>query len=132
MNNKKEGEYYSQMVRRYKNEYGGENLQKFCIKEKVSYTKMLHCLRNESYRKPQPKYEMQVEGSGLRPLVVDSPIQEDQPMLAEQKTKAYKQRHRTDVSRADFSLPSWLRLSLHGCDVSSLVSIIKEMGRVEC
>ena len=53
MNNKKEGEYYSQMVRRYKNEYGGENLQEFCIKEKVSYTKMLHCLRNESYRKPQ-------------------------------------------------------------------------------
>jgi len=25
------------MVRRYKNEYGGENLQEFCIKEKVSY-----------------------------------------------------------------------------------------------
>ena len=30
---KKEGEYYSQMVRRYKNEYGGKNLQEFCIKE---------------------------------------------------------------------------------------------------
>ena len=70
MNNKKEGEYYSQMVRRYKNEYGGENLQEFCIKEKVSYTKMLHCLRNESYRRSQqPK--AQVEDPGLRPLVVD-------------------------------------------------------------
>ena len=51
MNTKKEGEYYSQMVRRYKNEYGGENLQEFCIKEKVSYTKMLHCLRRDSYQK---------------------------------------------------------------------------------
>jgi len=49
MNTKKEGEYYSQMVRRYKNEYGGENLQEFCIKEKVSYTKMLHCLSWESF-----------------------------------------------------------------------------------
>ena len=53
MNNKKEGEYYSQMVRRFRNEYGGENLQDFFIKEKVSYTKMLHCLRSDSYRKPQ-------------------------------------------------------------------------------
>ena len=59
MNNKKEGEYYSQMVRRYKNEYGGKNLQEFCIKEKVSYTKMLHCLRNESYRKPQHQSDVQ-------------------------------------------------------------------------
>ena len=49
MNTKKEGEYYSQMVRRYKNEYGGENLQEFYIKEKVSYTKMLHSLSWESF-----------------------------------------------------------------------------------
>ena len=33
MNNKKEGEYYSQMVRRYKNEYGGKNLQEFCVQD---------------------------------------------------------------------------------------------------
>ena len=71
MNNKKEGEYYSQMVRRYKNEYGGKNLQEFCIKEKVSYTKMLHCLRNESYRKPQHQSDVQFEDPGLMPLVVD-------------------------------------------------------------
>ena len=72
MNNKKEGEYYSQMVRRYKNEYGGENLQEFCIKEKVSYTKMLHCLRNESYRKPQQQAEAQVDGPGLRHISWES------------------------------------------------------------
>ena len=57
MNNKKEGEYYSQMVRRFRNEYGGENLQDFCIKEKVSYTKMLHCLRSDSYCKPQYRHK---------------------------------------------------------------------------
>ena len=68
MNNKKEGGYYSQMVRRYKNEYGGENLQEFCSKEKVSYTKMLHCLRNESYRRPQQPAEAQVEEPGLTQL----------------------------------------------------------------
>jgi len=83
MNDKKEGEYYSQMVRRYKNEYGGESLQEFCVKEKVSYTKMLHCLRNESYRRPRQQAEAQVEDPGLRPLVVDSPIQRDHPTLSD-------------------------------------------------
>jgi len=36
MNTKKEGEYYSEMVRRYKNKYRGKNLQEFCILEKVA------------------------------------------------------------------------------------------------
>ncbi len=73
MNNKKEGEYYSQMVRRFRNEYGGENLQDFCIKEKVSYTKMLHCLRSDSYRKPQQyRIENKAEDPSLRPLVIES------------------------------------------------------------
>lgn len=45
MNNKKEGEYYYQMVRKYKDEYGGKNLKDFCIKEKVGFSKMLNCLR---------------------------------------------------------------------------------------
>ena len=127
MNNKKEGEYYSQMLRRYKNEYGGENLQKFCIKEKVSYTKMLHCLRNESYRIPQQPTETQAEDPGLRPLLVDSPMPEDAPMLSGQKAKTIKKKYRTGVSRADFCLTSGIRLTLHGCDVKTLVSMIKEM-----
>ena len=92
MNNKKEGEYYSQMVRRYKNEYGGKNLQEFCIKEKVSYTKMLHCLRNESYRKPQHQSDVQLENPGLMPLVVDSPLQDNSSVTAESKVKPYKQK----------------------------------------
>ena len=71
MNNKKEGEYYSQMVRRFRNDYGGKNLQDFCMKEKVSYTKMLHCLRNDSYRKAQPSSSSNMMADpGLKPLVI--------------------------------------------------------------
>lgn len=132
MNNKKEGEYYSQMVRRYKNEYGGKNLQEFCIKEKVSYTKMLHCLRNDSYRKPQHQSEVQFENPGLMPLVVDSPLQDNSSVTAESKVKPYKQKPRQEVTRADFCLNSGIRLSLHGCDVSTLVSMLKEMEGTLC
>jgi len=132
MNDKKEGEYYSQMVRRYKTEYGGENLQEFCVKEKVSYTKMLHCLRNESYRRPQQPAGAQVEDPGLRPLVVDGPMPEEPPMLSDQEVKAYKKKYRTEVSRADFCLTSGIRLTLHGCDVKTLVSMIKEMEGSLC
>ena len=94
MNNKKEGEYYSQMVRRYKNEYRGKNLQVFCIKEKVSYTKMLHCLRNESYRKPGHQLEVELYNPGQMPLVVDSPLLENSSVKTEGKGKPYKQKHR--------------------------------------
>ena len=133
MNNKKEGEYYSQMVRRYKNEYGGENLQAFCIKEKVSYTKMLHCLRNDSYRKPSgPRSESQTADPGLRPLVIDTPLQEEHLPVEKRKVKFYKANRRSAVSRADFCLTSGIRLSLHGCDVSTLVSMIKEMEGTLC
>lgn len=120
------------MVRRYKNEYGGENLQEFCIKEKVSYTKMLHCLRNESYRRSRQQPKAQVEDPGLRPLVVDSPMQEDHRMLSDQKVKTNKKKYRTEVSRADFTLISGIRLTLHGCDVKTLVSMIKEMESSLC
>ena len=120
------------MVRRYKNEYGGKNLQEFCIKEKVSYTKMLHCLRNESYRKPQHQSDVQFENPGLMPLVVDSPLQDNRSVKVESKGKPYKRKHRQEVTRADFCLNSGIRLSIHGCDVSTLVSMIKEMERTLC
>ena len=120
------------MVRRYKNEYGGENLQEFCIKEKVSYTKMLHCLRNESYRRPQQQPKAQVEDSGLRPLVVDSPMQEEPSVLSDKKVNTYKKKYRTEVSRADFCLTSGILLTLHDCDVKTLVSMIKEMEGSLC
>ena len=44
----------------------------------------------------------------------------------------YKKKYRTEVSRADFSLTSGIRLTLHGCDVKTLVSMIKEMEGSLC
>ena len=129
MNNKKEGDYYSQMVRRFRNEYGGEDLQAFCIKEKVSYTKMLHCLRSDSYRKPQQDFTVaKVDIAGLRPLVVDLLQESSQPVVELKDTKPfYPDRHRSSVHWADFCLTSGIRVSLHGCDVRTLVSMIKGM-----
>ena len=93
---------------------------------------MLHCLRNESYRRPQQQAEAQVDGPGLRPLLVDSPMQEDHPMPSDQKAKANRKKYRTGVSRADFCLTSGIRLTLHGCDVKTLVSMIKEIEDSLC
>ena len=51
MNINEEGKYYPSMVRKFRTEYKSKNLHGFCKEQKVSYTKMLHCLRNDSYRK---------------------------------------------------------------------------------
>lgn len=134
MNNKKEGEYYSKMVRRFRNEYGGENLQDFCIKEKVSYTKMLHCLRSDSYRKPQQhRIESKAEDPGLRPLVIESPLQSEKAGAVVKETLPSKaKKFHPTVQRADFCLTSGIRISLHDCDVRTLVSMIKEMEGALC
>ena len=55
MNINEEGKYYASMVRKFRTEYNSKNLHGFCSDQKVSYTKMLHCLRNDSYRKPSAK-----------------------------------------------------------------------------
>ena len=55
MNINEEGKYYASMVRKFRTEYKSKNLHGFCKEQKVSYTKMLHCLRNDSYRKPSAK-----------------------------------------------------------------------------
>ena len=52
MNINEEGKYYASMVRKFRTEYKSKNLHGFCKEQKVNYTKMLHCLRNDSYRKP--------------------------------------------------------------------------------
>ena len=122
------------MVRRFRNEYGGENLQAFCINEKVSYTKMLHCLRSDSYRKPpQPRIGMKTEDPGLRPLLVDSPLGslKSDTVVKEALASSAENPH-PPVPRADFCLPSGMRISLHGCNVRTLVSMIREMEGLLC
>ena len=55
MNINEEGKYYASMVRKFRTEYNSKNLHGFCKELNVSYTKMLYCLRNDSYRKPSAK-----------------------------------------------------------------------------
>ena len=44
MNINEEGKYYASMVRKFRTEYNSKNLHRFCKEQKVSNTKMLHCL----------------------------------------------------------------------------------------
>lgn len=44
------------MVRKFRTENKSKNLHGFCKEQKVSYTKMLHCLRNNSYRKIKKEF----------------------------------------------------------------------------
>lgn len=115
------------MVRRYKNEYGGKNLQEFCIKEKVSYTKMLHSLRNDSYRKPKHVKPAKVEQEvGLHPLVIEGPL----PSVAaaeEMKPQVQKETKAPMLSSVELTLASNVRINLRDCNVSTLVCLIKEM-----
>ena len=73
MYNKLEEQEYASMVQKYRSEYGGRNLRGFCLEHKVSYQKMLHCLRRESYRNTQQAEEEAVLEQGLHPLEVELP-----------------------------------------------------------
>lgn len=120
MNNKKEGEYYSQMVRRYKDEYGGKNLRDFCIKEKVSFNKMLHCLRNDSYRKPkQARIIKSEKEQGIHPLVIDGMSHESHIDLLPSDNS--KMQQAIQISQVEISLSSKIHVNLHGCSVKTLI-----------
>ena len=51
MNINEESKYHASMVRKFRTEYKSKILYGFCKEHNISYTKMLHCLRNNSYRK---------------------------------------------------------------------------------
>ena len=68
MNIKEEGKYYVSLVCKYRIEYKSKNLQGFCRDQKVSYNKMLHCLRNDPYRKPKTEAPRVKAEQGLHPL----------------------------------------------------------------
>lgn len=71
MNINEEGKYYASMVRKFRTECNSKNLRGFCKEQKVSYTKMLYCIRDDSYRKSSIKLVAFEGEQGLRPLVVD-------------------------------------------------------------
>ena len=73
MYNKLEEQEYASMGQKYRSEYVGRNLRGFCLEHKVSYQKMLHCLRRESYRNTQQAEEVADQEKGLHPLEVELP-----------------------------------------------------------
>lgn len=128
MNINEEGKYYASMVRKFRTEYKSKNLHGFCKEQKVSYTKMLHCLRNDSYRKPSVKPVSSDEEQGLHPLVVepaDSGTIEPAVLPVEQDA---------DLLLDDIELNFGSKISLHigSCSKSALVSLIKEMEGTLC
>ena len=120
------------MVRKYREEYGGKNLHDFCVKEKTSYTKMLHCLRNESYRQPyQTNPVKPVIEQALHPLVVD-----DMPRGLENSVlssdQSMRQSSSVQIPHVEISLSSKIHINLRDCSVKTLISLINEMELSLC
>lgn len=124
-NQKKEGSFYAAKVRLFLNEYGGIDLEEFCKAERVSYTKMCHCLGRPSYRKPKDhpineSVSIVHEDSSsvlpkldLKPLVVDMPVQCDTPS--------------STFGKVRILLGSRFEISLGQCEIRQLVCLMKEM-----
>lgn len=128
MNINEEGKYYASMVRKFRTEYKSKNLHVFCKDQKVSYTKMIHCLRDDSYRKPKAEPASGSGEQGLHPLVVETGnnanIETGNPIL-----ESYD-----DMMLDDVELSYGTKVSLHigSCSRSALVSLIKEMEATLC
>lgn len=129
MNINEEGKYYASMVRKFRTEYKSKNLQGFCRDQKVSYNKMLHCLRNDSYRKPKATAPRVRAEQGLHPLVIDN-VAPPAPMACSNSQAASSY----DLMLKDIELSFGARASLHigSCSKSALVSLIKEMEVALC
>ena len=129
MNINEEGKYYASMVRKFRTEYKSKNLQGFCRDQKVSYNKMLHCLRNDSYRKPKAEVPRVRAEQGLHPLVIDNVAQPAPRSFSNSQAISSG-----DLMLKDIELSFGARASLHigSCSKSALVSLIKEMEGALC
>ncbi len=128
MNINEEGKYYAEMVRKFRTEYKSKNLHGFCKDQKVSYTKMLHCLRNDSYRKPSVQTVSADDEQGLHPLVVE----QAEAIVTESIIPS--EEHGANLLLDDIDLNFGTRVSLHigSCSKTALVSLIKEMEGTLC
>ena len=129
MNINEEGKYYASMVRKFRTEYKSKNLQGFCRDQKVSYNKMLHCLRNDSYRKPKAEVPRVRAEKGLHPLVIDN--------VAQPAPRSFSNSQAISsgaLMLKDIELSFGAKASLHigSCSKSALVSLIKEMEGALC
>ena len=140
MNRKnKEGDFYASKVRLFLNEYGGINLEEFCIAERVSYSKMCNCLGRPSYRKPatEPKKRKAEEVSNqlpdieIQPLVVDAP---KEPGHNEQTSVLLTSKVQKSSGFSDVVLHFGqnLVINIGNCSAKSLAAFMKEMEVKPC
>lgn len=129
MNVNEEGNYYASMVRKFRTEYKGKDLTGFCRDHQLSYTKMLHCLRSDSYRKPKAAVAKSIPEQGLHPLVID-PVASS----AVHPTGGAQVPVPADMLLDDIDVSFGSRVSLHigRCSGSALVSLIKEVEGALC
>lgn len=128
MNINEEGKYYAEMVRKFRTEYKSKNLHGFCKDQKVSYTKMLHCLRNDSYRKPSAEPVSSDGELGLRPLIVEPA----ESMVAESTTPSVEVDANLLLDDIDLNFGGRVSLHIGSCSKTALVSLIKEMEGALC
>lgn len=122
---KKEGSFYAAKVRLFLNEYGGIDLEEFCKAERVSYTKMCHCLGRPSCRKPKdnPSNEsastVKETSASVLPELDLKPLVIDMPVMSDSQSPAF--------STVRIHLGSRFEISLGKCDLRQLVCLMKEM-----
>lgn len=138
MNINEEGKYYASMVRKYRSEYSGRDLTRFCREQKVSYTKMLHCLRNDSYRRMESPIDESIDNTaevdnqeeiGLHPLVIDG--QDEVKEATEDMPKSVSSKRESWLGNVDIMFGK-IRVRIGRCSKSDLVSLIKEMEETVC
>jgi len=128
MNTKEEGKYYATMVRKFRTDYKSKNLYGFCKENKVSYTKMLHCLRNDSYRKTAASSTPVVEDQGLHPLLVEPDHNAD----SEKRDKLSVATDELILDDVELFYGSKVSLHIGSCSKTALVSLMKEMEGMLC
>ena len=97
---------------------------------------MLHCLRDESYRRSQSREVEENQEQGLHPLEVGQPQKEGNN---EAQFRTPSEQESTHQSLPDFllddvniSFGSGISLHIGTCSKSALISLIKEMEGLVC
>lgn len=140
MNRKnKEGNFYASKVRLFLNEYGGINLEEFCIAERVSYSKMCNCLGRPSYRKPaaEPKKRKTEEAPNLLPDIAIQPLVIDAPKETEhsEQTSVHltsKVQKSSGFSDVVLHFGQNVVINIGNCSAKSLATFMKEMEVKPC
>lgn len=161
MNIKEERKYYVSMVRKFREEYNSKCLWQLCKDQKVSYNKMLHCLKSDSHRKPQPcpRQASHSKDPQLLSLVIETPLESQsvhtvdmaaeqkvgQPVDLKQETSVDKKLEMASekkqekgaagisvLENVELNVSSRLSLRIGSCNSKELVSLINELESGLC